>query len=263
MRASLSCQWCRKSKIKCRHKGAPPCQACASNPFRECVLSLPGKKAAPGPCSALGRVGQVSRVIKGTGLSSGVRREVLGGALVPSPGANVIQNESSSADVPCVLPTTEVPDSGIAPNNSEYPLADVARETVISAVEIFQQRFAMFSFLHGPTLLSLIYGGHPLDLRFCGILAVCARFIPQLIRRHGSPPSASEHFASYLRSKITCQAATGHDIAVAQALLLLSFHDWGSAKGGQAWAYIGKTQLLKGLSGPRATPFPDVLFRAM
>ncbi|KAJ5085306.1 hypothetical protein N7532_010077 [Penicillium argentinense] len=159
---------------------------------------------------------------------------------------------------------TEVSNSIITPNNPENPLAEVDQETVLFAVEIFQQRFAMFSFLHGPTLLSLIYGKRALDLRFCGILAVCARFIPKLIRRHGGSQSASEHFAAYLRSKITCQTARGYEISVAQALLLLSFHDWGSAKGVQAWTYIGMAtrnccSILARLANEKAHKSKDAL----
>jgi hypothetical protein len=109
----------------------------------------------------------------------------------------------------------------------------------VKATEIFQQRFAMFSFLHGPTLIKLIHGDSPLDLRFCGIMALCARYIPELIQEHGGPLAASEHFAAYLRHKITAQTLIGLEIATVQTLLLLSFHDWGSSKGGQSWTFNG------------------------
>jgi hypothetical protein len=156
---------------------------------------------------------------------------------------------------------TEVSGPSHLPNNSEDILASIDRETIMHAVEIFQQRFTMFSFLHGPTLLSLIYGEGPLDLRFCGILALCARFIPKLVERYNGPLPASEHFAAYLRCRITCQAANGQEISVAQALLLLSFHDWGAAKGGQAWTYVGASptahgyQTLPQFQLPPPTPY--------
>jgi hypothetical protein len=129
-----------------------------------------------------------------------------------------------------------------APPND--PLLGLDRKVVLNATEIFQQRFTMFSFLHGPTLLKLIYGENPLDLRFCGIMALCARFIPELIHEHGGPLAASEHFAAYLRHKITAQIVISLDITIAQTLLLLSFHDWGSGKGGQSWTYNGACSSL-------------------
>ncbi|KAJ6020754.1 hypothetical protein N7540_006258 [Penicillium herquei] len=134
---------------------------------------------------------------------------------------------------------TEVSASSNSPAALEDPLLKLDRSVIMKATEIFQQRFAMFSFLHGPTLIKIIHGDAPLDLRFSGIMALCARFIPELIHEYGNPLAASENFAAYLRHKITAQTVIGDDISMAQTLLLLSFHDWGSGKGGQSWIYNG------------------------
>ena len=263
MRYSLSCQWCRRSKVKCRHNGAPPCQACTSNPLRACVLSLPRKRGTHSS-STSGPVSQGVQVARGAHTSPRTHGESTKPNRSPESlgEAHDIRNDNFCNNMPCASSMTEASGRSHLPNNSEDILASIDRETIMHAVEIFQQRFTMFSFLHGPTLLSLIYGEGPLDLRFCGILALCARFIPKLIERHKDPLSASEHFAAYLRRRITCQAASGHDLSVTQALLLLSFHDWGAAKGGQAWTYIGASPTARGYpafrgsSSPASTPTP-------
>lgn len=254
MRATLACHWCRKSKIKCRHDGKPPCQACTSNPGRECTLSIPRHHSKRREALRL-----VSRTIHQglpdkRRLSAGSRAQeasedvehpetllrdrqqlqyqppqnVVANTLWPSsmltgtPGSVKLQRKGPSADL-------------------ENPLSNLDRDLLLKAIESFQQRFTMFSFLHGPTLLDLVHGDTPLDIKFCGILALCARFIPELAEEHGGPLAASECFASYLRHTITCHMVVNADIGMAQALLLLSFHDWGSGKGSQAWTYNGTT----------------------
>ena len=230
MRSSLSCQWCRRAKVKCRHNGSPPCRACASNSSRNCTLSLPRKKSAQRLYSNQELPSPTRPLETEPSTSTTAQREDTRPDILPVPAS--APNDQTFANLPCVASMVGVSASSVSPKNTKNFLATVGRETICHAIEIFQQRFTMFSFLHGPTVNSIIYKDHPLGLQFCGILAVCARFIPKLVHQHGSPLLASEYFAAYLRRTINCDMATGHDITIAQTLLLLSFHDWAAAKGG-------------------------------
>lgn len=247
MRTTLACHWCRKSKIKCRHHGKPPCQACASNPGRDCALSkLSAKPKRRGVSQSTSQA-----VHHGVGVSRG-----------PSPSPHVLE-VTEAIRLPETLPQdfqrryhehfdsdqanqlrlpSWVSGSTELQPDLENPLARIDRDLVWEATEIFQQQFTMFSFLHGPTLLDLIHGKDPLDIRFCGILALCARFIPKLSEQYGGSIAACQYFASYLRRSITCHMIANADIGIVQALLLLSFHDWGSGKGTQAWTYNGTVE---------------------
>jgi hypothetical protein len=83
-----------------------------------------------------------------------------------------------------------------------------------------------------------------------GVLALTARFHPQLVAFH-SPPSpmgpsnpivASEFYATALRARLA--GSDGANLAApelsrVQALLMLGLHEWGMCRGKNAWVYVG------------------------
>jgi hypothetical protein len=236
MRTTLACQWCRRSKIKCRHDGTPPCRACASNPVRQCILSVPKSKRKPHERSQITQDARARVRTQDGPRPDAHPRTSLGDQSSHNDGSF----DGINTNLPCVSTIMmEASDSAHSSAPHDDPLPELDRRLILEATKIFQGRFTMFSFLHGPTLLKHIYGNNPLDLRFCGIMALCARFIPELIHKHGGPLAASEHFAAYLRHRITAHTIVSLDLKIAQTLLLLSFHDWGSGKGGQSWTYNG------------------------
>lgn len=243
MRTTLACHWCRKSKIKCRHDGKPPCQACASNPNRNCALTkLQGKSKRQGVLQSTSQARH-----HGVGVARRFSLDRHGSEATEAAPHHETQQQDfrrqhhEHLDNRLRAPSRRSWASGsrALQANLENPLLEIDRHFVLEATEIFQRQFTMFSFLHGPTLLDVIHGKNPLDIRFCGILALCARFIPKLSEQYGGSLAACEYFASYLRRSITCHMIASADIGMVQALLLLSFHDWGSGKGTQAWTYNG------------------------
>jgi hypothetical protein len=236
MRTTLACHWCRKSKIKYRHDGKPPCQACASNPGRNCVLSkLQGKPK----CRRVSRSTSKAThhgvgVAQGSSLEHPVLEATEAVQLRETPPQDFQRRHHEHLDNQLQSPSRQ--------SDPENPLSRIDRSLSLEATEIFQCQFTMFSFLHGPTCFDVLHRKDPLDLRFCGILALCARFIPKLSEQYSGPLAACKYFASYLRRSITCHMIATADIGVVQALLLLSFHDWGSSKGTQAWTYNGTSE---------------------
>ncbi|KAL2846773.1 fungal-specific transcription factor domain-containing protein [Aspergillus pseudodeflectus] len=83
-----------------------------------------------------------------------------------------------------------------------------------------------------------------------GVLALTARFHPQLVAYHSpsspgnpsNPVLASEYYATALRSRLA--GVDGASLAVqdltrVQALLMLALHEWGMCRGKSAWLYVG------------------------
>lgn len=226
----------------------PPCQACASNPSRECTLSkLKAKPKRRGVSQSTCRVAnngpQADRISNpGAHVS-----ETTEATRLPEPSLQGVQRSHRESLNNAQVNQPQSPfrylgrsGSREPPLDFENPLLRIDRDLVLEATEIFQRQFTMFNFLHGPTLMDSIHGKDPLDIKFCGILALCARFIPKLAEQYGGRLAACEYFASYLRRSINCHMIANADIGTVQALLLLSFHDWGSGKGTQAWTYNGK-----------------------
>ncbi|KAI9736176.1 MAG: hypothetical protein M1834_001061 [Cirrosporium novae-zelandiae] len=60
-------------------------------------------------------------------------------------------------------------------------------------------------------------------------MALCARYIPELVSNHGGQMKASEFYAKYVRAHIMERVTSYADIDTVQTLVLLSLHDWGMA----------------------------------
>ena len=83
-----------------------------------------------------------------------------------------------------------------------------------------------------------------------GVLALTARFHPQLVAYHspaspGNPSNAlvaSEFYATALRSRLAGVDGSGltvPDLTRIQALLMLALHEWSMCRGKSAWLYVG------------------------
>ena len=237
----------------------PPCQACTSNPDRHCALSkLSGNPKRRGVSRSTFRAthheieasrpsGQGSVL----GATDAIRPpETLPQDLPRSHHGHLDNDQVNQPQLPLRHPWVSA--SRELQSCLENPLSRIDHDLVVEATEIFQQQFTMFNFLHGPSLLNSIRGKDSLDIRFCGILALCARFIPKLSEQYGGSLAACEYFASYLRRSITCHMVANADLGIVQALLLLSFHDWGSGKGTQAWTYNGTIEWSTQVYEPRS-----------
>ncbi|KAB8270494.1 hypothetical protein BDV30DRAFT_241359 [Aspergillus minisclerotigenes] len=79
-------------------------------------------------------------------------------------------------------------------------------------------------------------------------MALCARYIPELVDQYSSPYLASEHFADVVRENIMSYMARHSGIDAVHALILLSLYDWGEGNGFQAWVYTGMaTRMAQGI----------------
>ncbi|OAX79502.1 hypothetical protein ACJ72_06178 [Emergomyces africanus] len=257
MRSSIACSRCRRSKIKCVNAGIDTtCRACESS-GRECAYPTP----APG-----GGGGGAKRDIAATGDGDDRNGEW------DSPKrqrSRKSTNAGSSGARDVTKPNSHILDSSI-----------LTVKVWESLFELFQLHFSTtLPFLHPTTFLAQIRqlsssnsaqqdgqpsGDHaqspvpasePSPLILLGVLALTARFHPQLTHYH-SPPSpvapcnplvASDFYANALRSRLSGidgADLTSADISRVQALLMLSLHEWGMCRGKNAWVYLGMASRL-------------------
>ncbi|KAL2815077.1 C6 transcription factor [Aspergillus cavernicola] len=258
MRSSIACARCRRSKIKCVNAGIDTtCRACESS-GRDCVYPTPAIGAVKRDIVALtdgeDRNGdwdspKRQRSRKTLGLSSSAAKD------------------ASKASLDALDPSLLTVKVGQA------------------VLDLFQSHFAtLLPFLHPAAFMSQIRqlsGAHgspptanastinihpqepPRDqiprssvkseanpLIPLGVLALTARFHPQLVAYHspaspGNPSNplvASEFYATALRSRLA--GVDGASLAVpdltrVQALLMLALHEWGICRGKSAWLYVG------------------------
>ncbi|KAL2006318.1 hypothetical protein VTN00DRAFT_9972 [Thermoascus crustaceus] len=249
MRSSIACSRCRRSKIKCVNAGIDTtCRACESS-GRECVYPTP----------AIGVGGGAAKRDFGAATDGDDRNGEWDSPKRQRSRKTVGTSGSSARDA--AKANLDVLDSSI--------LTVKVWETLF---DLFQSHFStVLPFLHPATFLSQIRhlpssqpDGQtgtdnsqspvpklePSPLILLGVLALTARFHPQLVAYHSpsSPSSssnplvASEFYANALRSRLA--GADGASLAVpdltrVQALLMLALHEWGMCRGKSAWVYVG------------------------
>lgn len=249
MRSSIACARCRRSKIKCVNAGIDTtCRACESS-GRDCVYPPP----------AIGVGGNANK------------RDIT--ALMDGEDRNGDWDGPKRSRPRKSVSSANKDPSKNALDALESPILTVR---VWEAVfDLFQAHFAtLLPFLHPATFLIQIRqqsspgNGHPREnprdhsrspplpkqelnpLIPLGVLALTARFHPQLVAHH-SPPSpgnpsnplvASEFYATALRSRLAGADGAGFavpDLTRVQALLMLALHEWGMSRGKSAWLYVG------------------------
>ncbi|KAE8420750.1 hypothetical protein BDV36DRAFT_306237 [Aspergillus pseudocaelatus] len=243
MRTTLACQWCRKSKVKCHHDGTPPCKSCRAHPGRECSLSTPifrrKRNISSHSPANTARANRVSKTVIGeTSASRRTEKTNTGLQNQQSPTAfsthSAVPDANGSSERQSNAP--QQLKSIILPENA---LENVDQELVIRASRIFAQQFPEFGFVHKPTFFEYsLQDGIP-AIKLCAIMALCARYIPEMVDQYGSPHRASEYFANVVRENIMSYMAQHPGIDAVHAMILLSLYDWAEGNGFQAWIYTG------------------------
>ncbi|EEP75851.1 conserved hypothetical protein [Uncinocarpus reesii 1704] len=279
MRSSIACSRCRRSKIKCVNAGIDTtCRACESS-GRECLYPTPATGTA-------GAAAAAKRDL--AAMADGDERN--GGWESP-------KRHRSRKTAAAVANAKDVKAS------SGPPVLDAALLTVKvweSLFDLFQLHFAtILPFLHPTTFLSQIRQlsanptptadtnpnqqqqqqqqpasrhsqspaprSEPSPLILLGVLALTARFHPQLAQHHSpsspvspcNPLAASEFYANALRARLVGNDGSElavTDISRVQGLLMLGLHDWGMCRGTNASIYVGMAVRLAQAMGLSLEP---------
>lgn len=108
-------------------------------------------------------------------------------------------------------------------------------DLLMKGVDVFFQHFYpdIFFSLHEPSVRSSAQSGTLKPLLATTILALTARFIPELVELHGSGTAAGDYFADPIRP-ILLMGADKPSLEKIHGFLFLSLHEWGSGRGATA-----------------------------
>ncbi|KAL2817362.1 fungal-specific transcription factor domain-containing protein [Aspergillus granulosus] len=271
MRSSIACARCRRSKIKCVNAGIDTtCRACESS-GRDCVYPTPAigvGGAAKRDIAAVGdgedRNGdwdspKRQRSRKAVGLSAAAAKDASRASLDALDSSlltvkvweavfDLFQSHFATL-LPFLHPASFMDQIRQLSGTQPAPAAAAATTTATT-----NHIATLNPTAQDPTRDQIpnpsVPKAEPNPLIPLGVLALTARFHPQLIVYH-SPPSpgnpsnpmvASEYYATALRSRLA--GVDGASLAVpdltrVQALLMLALHEWGMCRGKSAWLYVG------------------------
>ncbi|KAJ5168356.1 uncharacterized protein N7482_003950 [Penicillium canariense] len=206
MRLSISCDACRRAKVKCIHEGSPPCRRCQRTETEGCALTDPRESRARRRSSTAG---------------SGPSRKRKATAN-PSPAIEGRQHLSRRS-------------SGTVTDAHWNPISSLSASTVISAIETYRKKFPIANFLHYPSLISDISSNfESVDAVFiASLLSLCVRFMGD------DGLDGEETYANYAQKHLAHRAMEAPSLYLAQSLVMISFYEWGTGRPYQAWMYSG------------------------
>ncbi|KAJ5631372.1 transcriptional regulator family: Fungal Specific TF [Penicillium longicatenatum] len=208
MRLSISCDACRRAKVKCNHEGNPPCQRCQKIKSGDCVLTDP-RASKPGTSTrgstTRTRAGQKRRAT--TALSEDTRIEQSPRPTLSRTGSEIHEN----------------------------PISALPSSMIITAVETYRKKFPITNFLHYPSLIYDVSSNfQSIDPVFiASLLSLCVRFMS------GDGLADEETYAGYARKHLAHRVMEAPSLYLAQSLVMISFYEWGTGRPYQAWMYSG------------------------
>ncbi|KAJ5898963.1 hypothetical protein N7495_003707 [Penicillium taxi] len=112
---------------------------------------------------------------------------------------------------------------------------------IVDAGLIFNQKFPELAFLHLPTFVNSVHQNAPHRdlLKVTAVLALCARFLPEIYTAYDIPHQAGETYASQVRKHVLRRVMESPSVDTIQILLLMALYEWGASKGHSAWMYSG------------------------
>lgn len=200
-----------------------------------CVLSTPEKRNPRSERSTRKRV----RSGIGPSTASGIESEArLAGPDAERPSSLTFRTENcmGATNIP---PTTEVNFESYS-SATLNPVRATPLPLLIEVGWLFVHKFPEFAFIHTPTFFQTVRDEVFDQLKVCAMLALCAKFIPELITRHGSAAQAGKFYADFVRLELNAKISRGADVETIQCLLLIGMYEWGEGAGFNAWMYIGK-----------------------
>ncbi|ORY80855.1 fungal-specific transcription factor domain-domain-containing protein [Protomyces lactucae-debilis] len=201
MRTPIACTNCRKSKIKCHHRGVPPCRHCEKTK-RECIIPemihddydaiSPGQSPAP--------VKRKSTAPSAEGSSASFKKS---------------RYEVGHTGLPC-------------------------QEILEEAVELYMQHFNndIFSFFHKPTFLRSLRNNDVEPVLMLGVLTLSARFCNTVVKDFENEAAACEYFCKKTLALLVPDIDKP-SVTRIQALLMVGLHLWGASQGAAAFIYVG------------------------
>ncbi|KJZ73210.1 hypothetical protein HIM_07407 [Hirsutella minnesotensis 3608] len=259
MRSSLSCDACRRSKIKCVNSGSPPCQRCEKSGIADCALSRP-RPLASRPASNGGSIDGRSRKRSSSAAASPRKNDVLrqldsppvprsvSAAATPRPAPVC---KESVADVPGETPPF------VAPMDIDAHLVGLPEGVVLKALNVFINSYPELAVLHLPTLVQDLRTTRSFEGRALlgAVLAVTKAQLAVLSASWAGTLLSREEYAGYAKNALAGFIFQPPKVQVVQALLIITLHEWGSRDFHKAWMYCGiAIRIMQAIHSSRVAP---------
>ncbi|KAB8270370.1 hypothetical protein BDV30DRAFT_229016 [Aspergillus minisclerotigenes] len=227
MRSSLSCAFCRKSKIKCVNTGSPPCQKCQKSETPGCILTRPRHVA--------------SRVSRKRGQ---LRR----------------RNEDPKDDhEEQTRPQPASSDNGHTRPQIDEHLASLPTSVILKSLNVFTNKFPELGILHLPTLMQSFQSECSKETKvLLGVtLLVTKTQLSLLNPSWANSLLPSKHYESYIQQSLSGLILQPPDIQVVQALLIMALYEWGCRDFHKAWVYCGiAIRIMQSIQSRRTALYP-------
>ncbi|KAB8227321.1 uncharacterized protein BDW43DRAFT_294487 [Aspergillus alliaceus] len=224
MRSSLSCAFCRKSKIKCVNSGSSPCQKCQKSQIPGCILSRPRHVAT-----------RVSRR-RGRSNTDHKDHEEPSGPRPVSPS-----HEESRAELfsDCLGGDSDI-------SRTDEHLASLPTGVILKSLNVFTNKFPELGILHLPTLMQAFELGCSKETKvlLSAILLVTKSQLSFLNPSWASSLLSGKDYEFYARQALSEFILQPPNIQVVQALLIMTLYEWGGRNFHKAWVYCG-TSLIE------------------
>lgn len=212
----------RAAKVRCHNDGEPPCQACIRNEI-ECVFLPTRKERSIAKRQARTRPGATQATVSDDTLT--LEQNVTTPLVAQTAPGPIASNRASSF-------SHASPTSPAVSGNLERLYS---KDLLLQAVDLFFLHFYpdIFFSLHEPSVRTAAASGTIKPVLAVAIIALTARFIPELATKHGSYMEACDFFAEAIRAELLL-AADKPSLERIHATLLLGMHEWGSGRGARA-----------------------------
>lgn len=240
MRSSLSCDACRRAKVKCAHSGTPPCQRCTKSKINGCILTRP---QLPPPRK------RKSQSV--SGVSAAARRELSrGSASMSRTASEQLQihpqlQAGTETGSPLLVPGPAQPGDSVTALVGRH-IASLPNSVILKTLSAFTNKFPELAILHVPTFMAELES-RALSRESMGLLgAVLAVTRGQLTVLGASWASAllsREEYAVYTREMLSQFILQPPKLQVVQMLLIITLYEWGTRNFHKAWVYCGESCL--------------------
>ncbi|KAE8389360.1 hypothetical protein BDV23DRAFT_194428 [Aspergillus alliaceus] len=237
MRSSLSCAFCRKSKIKCVNSGSSPCQKCQKSQIPGCILSRPRHVAT-----------RVSRR-RGRSNTDHKDHEEPSGPRPVSPS-----HEESRAELfsDCLGGVADI-------SRTDEHLASLPTGVILKSLNVFTNKFPELGILHLPTLMEAFELGCSKETKvlLSAILLVTKSQLSFLNPSWASSLLSGKNYEFYARQALSEFILQPPNIQVVQALLIMTLYEWGGRNFHKAWVYCGiAIRIMQSIHSRRIAPYP-------
>ncbi|KAK1979028.1 fungal-specific transcription factor domain-containing protein [Colletotrichum cereale] len=241
MRSSLSCQFCRRTKVKCVNSGTPPCNKCEKSGRSDCALTRP-------------QVASTRRAAKQA------RRATEEAPSMPR------DHDVNSQRLLISAPQSRgpaSPSSGVGYRDEreemDRHLEQIPKDVVFIALEAFWRKFPELRVIHPSSFMQSFGSSCPRECKalLATVLAMTKTQKPDSDRLRTQLLCASERYASYACDVLAACILQPPDVKVIQALLILTLYEWGTRDFHKAWMHCGiAIRMMQLLHSSRVAPFP-------